>query len=281
MQLFGYFIVFAIISAAVAQVNPDTTSRFDAESVKLAGPRSPGQRSGCMGGPGSTDPGSWICQRVSLTELLTVAYDLAPYQFNPPEWMSQLFLEVTAKLPPDTTKDRFHQMQQQLLQDRFHLASHWEARAMTLYELAASNPGAKFHESSSDAAPAETSWSRVQGATIGQDGFPVFPNGINGLIGVNGHKKWRSSNVTIADIVWVLKRDLNAEVVDATGLDGKYDIDIYWQQRPIEVFHSAPPFQGPDIERMLQDRLGLKLRSKKGMVNTFVIDRMDRGPVEN
>jgi len=39
-------------------------------------------------------------------------------------------------------------------------------------------------------------------------------------MGVNGHVRWRSSNVTMADMVKVLRREMSSDVVDGTGLKG-------------------------------------------------------------
>jgi uncharacterized protein (TIGR03435 family) len=100
-------------------------------------------------------------------------------------------------------------------------------------------------------------------------------------MGANNRHRWRSSNVTIADIVKVLRREVESDVVDATGLKGKYDIDMYWQKPSLEIFPATPPFEGPSIEKVLQDRLGLKLESKKGTVGVAVIDHIEKTPVEN
>src|SRR5579884_3727282 len=122
MHFIRTLILVAVGSASGAQVSGDvTSSRFEVDSVKLSAAVSRGRRSGCKGGLGSTDPGTWTCEHISLEGLINIAYDLAPYQFKPPDWMSQVFVDVSAKLPPAAAKDDFRQMQQQLLQDRFHL----------------------------------------------------------------------------------------------------------------------------------------------------------------
>ena len=60
----------------------------------------------------------------------------------------------------------------------------------------------------------------------GKDGFPVFPEGTYGLMGAANHMRWRSASVTIADLIKVLQFTVGSEVVDGTGLTGKYDVDI-------------------------------------------------------
>jgi hypothetical protein len=53
---------------------------------------------------------------------------------------------------------------------------------------------------------------------------------------------------------------------------------MYWQHRPIEDFPSGPPFDGPLIEKAIQDKLGLRLESKKGTAGTVIIDYIEKTP---
>jgi uncharacterized protein (TIGR03435 family) len=136
-------------------------------------------------------------------------------------------------------------------------------------------------ESPPDAAEAEVHPGRVPGSKTGPDRFPVFPEGKNGLMGVGNHILWKSPNVTMADMANVLSFFAASEVRDRTGLKGKYEINMRWQQQPIEYFPNSPPFDGPTLEEALRDRLGLRLESKKGMGSVLVIDHVEKVPVEN
>jgi uncharacterized protein (TIGR03435 family) len=259
---------------------------FEVASVKAAAPPAPGDRRGpdglwCAGGPGTSDPGAWSCTHVTLAELIFHAYDLELYQFKPPDWMQTAWFAIAARVPAGTTREQFRLMQQNLLEERFKLVFHRQPKAMTVFELQVDKKGLKMPESAADAPAAEVSWSRVPGVSIGQDHYPVFPSGKYGLMGVNGYVRWRSSNVTLADIVRILRREMSSDVADGTGLTGKYDVDIYWQVRPIENIPSARPFDGPVIEKAIQDRLGLRLESKKGTVGVVVIDHIEKTPLEN
>jgi uncharacterized protein (TIGR03435 family) len=255
--------------------------QFEVASVKIA--EAPAARApvGCRGGPGTTGPGTWSCPQIPLSQLIFDAYDLESYRFKPADWMAATRLSVAAKVPAGTTREQFRKMQKNLLQERFKLAFHWQPTEMSVYDLVIGKSGLKMQESAADAPSPEVDWSRVPGSTRGSDGYPVFPAGAQGLMGTNNHLRWRSSNVTMADIVKVLRRTVGSDVVDRTGLKGKYDIDMNWQQRPAEIFEAAPPFEGPDIDKAIQDRLGLKLESKKGTVEVMVVDRIEKIPVEN
>lgn len=266
--------------AGLSAYSADDVS-FEVASVKSVERPGPRESRLCTGGPGTANPGTWSCRHVTLSYLIFNAYDLQLYQFQSPEWIQATWLSVVAKVPAGTTKTQLRQMQQNLLEERFKLAFHRQPKEMTVYELVVGKNGIKMRESAPDAPPAEVEWSIVPHFSLGQYRYPVFPDGARGLMGVNGRKLWRSSNVTMADIVRVLRQDMRTDVVDLTGLNGKFDIDMYWQEQPIESFPAAPPFQGPAIEKAIQDRLGLRLESKKGMVGVVVIDHIERTPVEN
>jgi uncharacterized protein (TIGR03435 family) len=172
-------------------------------------------------------------------------------------------------------------MQQNLLEERLKLSFHRQPKETTIYELVIGRNGLKLQESAPDAPPAVVEWSIVPQYTIGPDRYPVFRAGANGLMSVNNYARWRSSNVTMPDIAHVLRQQMGSDVVDRTGLKGKYDIDMYWQQLPPDSSPAARPFDGPVITKAIQERLGLRLESKKGTVGVVVIDHIEKIPVEN
>jgi uncharacterized protein (TIGR03435 family) len=171
---------------------------------------------GCTGGPGTSNPGTWSCTRITLAELVFTTYDLELYQFQPPDWMASYFA-IVAKVLARTTKEQFRKMKQSLLEERFKLAFHWQPQEMNVYGLVVGKNGLKMRESAPNATAAEVEVSVVPQFKIGQDHYPVFPEGKAGLMGVYGHVRWRSSNVTMTDIVKVLRREVNSDVMDGTG----------------------------------------------------------------
>ena len=66
----------------------------------------------------------------------------------------------------------------------------------------------------------------------------------------------------------VLSNAVERVVVDRTGLQGSYHIDIDW---------AAEPGSGKlSIFTAVQEQLGLKLESTKAPVDVFVIDHVER-----
>ena len=59
----------------------------------------------CSGGPGTTDPGTWICSSVPLAFVITNAYGFEAYQFYPHDPCCQARFDFIAKVPAGTTKE--------------------------------------------------------------------------------------------------------------------------------------------------------------------------------
>jgi uncharacterized protein (TIGR03435 family) len=130
----------------------DKPFTFDAASVKPASPNLPGGRIvvGMLaptGGPGTKDPGRIHYPRISLKYLLINAYGVNDYQISGPDWLDTEFFGIEATMSPDTTKEQFRAMLQNLLADRFKLKIHREAREGLAYSLVVAKDGPKMKES--------------------------------------------------------------------------------------------------------------------------------------
>ncbi len=71
-----------------------------------------------------------------------------------------------------------------------------------------------------------------------------------------------------------LSGELRRPVHDETGLTGQYDFKLEWAP---DLDASAT---GPSIFTALTDQLGLRLESKKGPVQVYVIEKIEH-PSEN
>jgi len=101
-------------------------------------------------------------------------------------------------------------------------------------------------------------------------------------------RKLNSTGVEIAQILPMLSRMFRRNVVDKTGLKGKFDIALEWtpdetlgRQAPPDA--PPPPISdgtGPSIFTAIQEQLGLKLEAQKGPVEILVIERAEK-PSEN
>jgi uncharacterized protein (TIGR03435 family) len=271
--------------------SPDAPS-FEVASVKPASPSATAMS--CSGGPGTTSPGTWRCSNVPLAFLISWSYGFQSYEFNPHSApCCQGRFDFTAKVPAGATKEQFQQMIQKLLEERLKLRLHHEQKEMAIYELTVGENGPKLKESTPGASSEpEDPWANPE-HSMGKDGYPVFPAGRSGLVSTNGHVRWTGFNVSMEEIVKTLSFHLGRPVLDATGLKGKYDIDMKWfidvawlleiagrRDEIAELPDDTGP-TGPTLTRAVQDQLGLKLNSKKGLGDIVVIDHVEKVPTEN
>jgi uncharacterized protein (TIGR03435 family) len=265
---------------------------FEVASVR---PSSSEQVHFCSGGPGTASPGLWRCTGLPLAFFIRQAYGFEAYQFSPGSYCCQARFDIAAKVPEGTTKEQFRQMLRNLLAERLKLKFHYEQKEMAIFELTVGRKGLQMKESAPDAAPApEDPWA-IPEISIGKDGCPVFSAGKGGLRqGRDGCTRWIGFDLSMEEIVKTLSFNLGRKVVDATGLKGKYDIDIRWWFDEARTFESLTPlereqigrqpdegFHGPTLIHAVRDQLGLELISKKGSGDIVVVDHFEKVPTEN
>src|ERR1035437_5587594 len=127
------------------------------------------------GGPGTDDPGQFTAPRASLMSLLATAYGVAFDQISGPDWTE--IYSVAAKIPPNTTKEQFNLMLQNLLAERFHLTLHHGTKDFTVYELVVAERGPKIDPSPPDVDGATAPPAGPFRDETDKNGFPVVPPG--------------------------------------------------------------------------------------------------------
>jgi uncharacterized protein (TIGR03435 family) len=208
-----------------------------------------------------------------------------------PDWLDMQFFMVEATMPPDTTKERFRAMLQNLLSDRFKLQIRRETREtkeQRTYSLVVTINGPKMKESI-ETAPQHVEDPRPdrQPKKLGEDGFPVSPNvpagraGMFSVIGTHG-LRLVGQQQTMHDLADNLSTLLRRPVSDATALTAKYDFTLTFALPT----PSGLDTQQPDIFSAVQSQLGLKLvesRQKVPMdpMEVIVIDHIEKTPTEN
>ncbi len=226
------------------------------------------------GGPGTDDPGRMILENFDIRALITKAYDIPMYRFSGPEWLFDIKLDVTATIPPGTTKEQFLLMQQKLLATRLGLVVHREKKEMPVYELAVAKGGSKLKA----AAPPQDDVAWPAGPLKKDDeGFPVLPAGYTTYAMAMNHARLQGASETMEHFVSTLAGQLNAPVVDATGLTGKYDFTLKWIAGNLRPEDDS----GLSLESALPRQLGLTLRHTNGQVEVLVVDHVEKTPTGN
>jgi uncharacterized protein (TIGR03435 family) len=173
-----------------------------------------------------------------------------------PEWTKSkaVRFDVLAKAPPSTPREQLLLMVRSLLQERFHLATHMERRAIPHLVLSIAKNGPKLHQVERDAATSKkTHW-------LGDI---------------------TDEQMSIQTLALLLSRFMRQMVLDETGLKGVYEIKLEWTPEPARTVPDAAPEPGPSIFTAVQEQLGLKLEARKDAVEVLVIDHADTVPVEN
>jgi uncharacterized protein (TIGR03435 family) len=290
----------------------DSSLKFDVASIKPAAAPADGRRiiiQSPSGGPGTKDPGRIRYPNISLRQLFTNAYEVKGFQISGPPWLDFERFDIDATMPPETSKEQFRIMLQNLLADRFKAVVHRETKELPIYSLEVAKGGSKM-KPSADAPPVanpEEPLSLPSEPKIGADGFPEIPPQARGrnpvmFMGMPTRTKLLGQNATIEDLVDRLTFQLNRPVSDKTGLKGKFDFALTFSTegmpgplgagmpsgqpaRAVAVAPpSGPPPEGeslPDLFAALQAQLGLRLEAKKGPVVLIVIDRIGKTPTEN
>jgi uncharacterized protein (TIGR03435 family) len=164
---------------------------------------------------------------------------------------------------------QWNAMLQKLLAERFRFSFHWDKKEAPVYVLTVSKNGSKLTASTSD---------------------PKRPPNL----AMPARGRFRGRNATTADLANNLMSLLDRPVIDRTGISGHYDIALNWTVDDFQASRilSGIPAPGdskefsnstiefPDLFTALQEQLGLKLESTKGLVDVMVIDRIER-PSEN
>jgi len=286
---------------------------FDAAAIKPFTPPT-GSRGmimgrGGRGGPGSSDPGRIHYPANTLKSLLTIAYDVKDFQISGPGFLDTERFDIQATMPPETTKEQFRIMLQNLLAERFKLTLHRETKELPMYSLVVGKNGPKMKESAEISAEEEakdpTPPPLPNGPLkIGPDGFPNLPlpsGGRGGLFIMMSPAGARlmAQRQTMQQLTERLSTTLSKPVTDATELKAKYDFTLTFSMEGLNngmmLLGPGPgggdggrgPREMPDVEppqnifAAIQSQLGLKLEAKKGNVDLLVIDHAEKTPTEN
>jgi uncharacterized protein (TIGR03435 family) len=248
-------------------------------------------------GDGSTSiwsrAGSYRVQNLTLKEIIRIAYGLqseTQISGGSDALLGQHF-DINAKVEDQqqasmarmSSEDQRQQMAlmlQSLLAERFMLKVHWEKRELPVYALVVAKDGPKFKpfEPQSETREAPLKAAASSSAHVG---FSMAANSAGAEVTAIGQP--------VDALARMLANQKEAEgrnVIDRTGLKGKYDYTMHWTreqdaQTPKAADMSQPVGgDGPSLFTALQEQLGLKLKADKGEIETIVVEHVEQ-PSEN
>ena len=235
-------------SAALVWAAPDTFSvasiRPSSGSVKFE-----------HDGKTETMPGTLTMRDVLVSTCIKWAYGVQDSQISGPEWIGAERFDILAKADAPATVDQMKVMMQVLLKERFGLSFHRRSKELSSYALTIAKDGHKLKEAAVDEKTSRT----------------------NSAIGTV------AKAMTMREFADFMSGPLRMPVVDATGLNGRYDFMLdFTPYLPGGEQVMKVDFDNTNgiILAALQGELGLKLESKKESMEVLVIDHIER-PSDN
>jgi uncharacterized protein (TIGR03435 family) len=168
-----------------------------------------------------------------LKSYIEMAYGVKEYQLSGPDWLATERYDVLANASPDTPDEQIQQMMQALLGKWFKLAVHRESKVLPVYTLVVAKGGLKLRQLDQTATQSSRGKTQVSG------------------------------RITMAQLADFLSAVADYGVVDRTGLQGVFEVDLEWSaENPLEA--------------AVQEQAGLKLEAKKLPVDVLIVDRVSR-----
>jgi uncharacterized protein (TIGR03435 family) len=240
--------------------------------------------------------GRYSATGASLKLLIRTAYQLQEFQVvGGPDWLEADRFDVVATAPdgvgPATAPDGPTQQQlmlRSLLKDRFNLVVHHETREMPVYALILAQRVGKIGPAlkavSADCTGGNNPSTRnTPPAATGQRQLGPCSTSV-GPGFVLAHGRTLAQFAAALSTLGNTGMSLNRMIIDRTGLQGSYDVDLHFTPDRIPNFgpDGPPPGvspidpNGPSIFTAVQEQLGLKLDAQRGPVDVLVIDRAER-----
>jgi uncharacterized protein (TIGR03435 family) len=220
---------------------------------------------------------------VGIDQLVTRAWALHQNQIVWPESMAtqadriRARYDIAATMPEGTSKDQQRLMLRNLLADRLHLKAHIEMRDTKVYALEIAPSGLKLRKAQNPPADEEHAGG----------GMEVAKGRYWKIYSPDTRSAGRASGFTIFAIISNIQQMFDRPLVDQTGLDGFYDLDLNIPLNPIPAGGAMPGDNSsimpslPAVSGALEKQLGIKVTPKTLPYETLIIEQLDRNPVEN
>jgi len=212
--------------------------------------------------------GTFVARNFVTRNLIASAYDLPSNRIlGTPLWAEQARYVIEARAEGLETLPQARPLLLKLLQDRFRMVARRETRDLPVYLLQLARAdgalGPRIRKNDLDC---ENREARARATAAAAPGRPVCAMTF-------GPGKLSAGVISINDLIPILTGASGRTVLNRTGVDGRFDVELKW----------APTPDVPDavsIFTAVQEQLGLKLESSTAPLDVVVVDRLER-PTEN
>jgi uncharacterized protein (TIGR03435 family) len=287
-------IAFAILATSSVFAQSAARPEFEVASIKPAAPTGDERVN-----VGLHIDGSQVhCASWALRDYVGMAYKMKAIRILGPDWIKSDRYDIAASLPAGSNESQVPEMFQSLLADRFHLKVHTEKREFPVYVLLPGKGSLKMKESSPDSGAdkdepkgtvsvAAAGSREGVGVNLGQGSSYTFAN-----------NKFDAKKLTMEQFASNLERFADRQILDMTGLTGRYDFTINLTPEDYRVMLiragisagvQVPPQALKYLEAASSDgalgdalqQIGLRFESRKAPLDVLVIDDALRSPTSN
>jgi uncharacterized protein (TIGR03435 family) len=220
--------------------------------------------------------GRFNAVNISIRNLISIAYITARPALpglrivGGPAWMDSARFDIVAKTEGQYQPGSDVPLLRNLLTERFKLKVHIETKELPVYALVLARQDRRL-------GPRLTPSSINCDVVNGRGGLPGTPNqAASSCRALGAFGRISGMGLLMSQLAGSLSGPVNAIVLDRTGLDGVFDLNLEFT--PDQAASGGQPVAldtGPSIFTAVQEQLGLKLESTKGPVEVVVIDHVE------
>ena len=173
--------------------------------------------------------------------------------------------EEDAPLLKDLNDAQRDEMLLAVLVDRFHMKAHLETKDGPVYALVVAKGGSKLTP-----------------VTSSSSGNTVTDSAKKDAVPTGGYmtsdKEVHANAIPIESIVSIMTSLAQREIVDRTGLKGKYSFDLKFtpDREADETSAKSQDNLAPPFFTAIQEQLGLRLEGMRGPVRAVIVDQIEK-----
>ncbi len=238
--------------------------QFDVASIRRSPPDAADRASRMQPG------GNYRATNLTLQQLVAIAYNVPTTRvLGGPSWAATDRYDIAAKAHADATSRDTGPLLQSLLRERFNLSVVHEKRPVPVFAPVIPGTerrlGAQLRPSTANCDDPEVR--RRTNVAPSSSESELRPCAL-----AVASDRFTGSGVLMSTFADVLARPAGRPVIDKTGLEGRFDIQLPWA--------ATPEAQEASVFAAVQEQLGLKLQDDKAPLDVVVVQQLAR-PTEN
>jgi len=250
-------ILAAMLAAVLSQANVIAQSpaspEFDVISIRRNVTRT--------GTGGGVQGARYVANNMTTIGLIMGGYQIGAERVDgAPEWTMVEGYDIVAQAANTIAPGQLPAMLQALLRDRFKLVARRETRQLPAYALTQAQPGTlgpRLKRTVVDCTNAEAVAKARAGA----------PAAVPVCTGRSNSGRMFLAGFTMNALTQALVVIAGRQVINTTGLEGRFDIELEWG--------TLDNPDAPSIFTAVQEQLGLRLDSRRAPVEVVIVERAE------